>query len=407
MNPDHPVRRRSPQWNRRQFLQLAALAASPLPSILVSAAEKAPQRRERILVMLELAGGNDGLNTVIPVEDPLYHRARPFLGISESQALRLEKGSPLAFHPVMRELHELHREGQVTVVENVGYPESNRSHFRSAEIWHTARPESESTRSGWLARSIQERSTPALVIGDDAPPLALAADGIQVPALQNLDWLDTLFSTPGTRLRQMMREVETRRLAGELDYLQGATRATFTQLEKLEKIRQRRSGVEYPGSYLGRKLEWAGQLITGDYPSRIYYLRMTGFDTHARQKDSHERLLAEFSAAVSAFQKHLAKEGRSEEVVLVAFSEFGRRVQENGSQGTDHGSAGPVFVISGAARGGLVGEAPDLENLYRGDVRFQIDFRSLYATLLDEVVGVDSSAVLGRRWDSLPILKQA
>ncbi len=400
------TRSQSTDWNRREFLKIAALSASPLPGIFVSASQGLSAEKSaagKTLVVLELAGGNDGLNTVIPIEDSRYYNARPALSVGKSQALKMGKDALLGFHPVMDKFHELYDEGKVTVINNVGYPNSNRSHFRSAEIWHTARPESESTRNGWLGRTLKSRNVGALVMGDDSPPLALAEEGVQVPALQNLDWLDTLFSSSGRELRSLFSKIQKRRLSGDLGFLQGATQATFTQLGKLEKIRNNRPVVEYPNSYLAKKLEWTGQLIAGDYPSKIFYTRMPGFDTHARQKESHERLLAEFSNAVAAFQNHMEKVGKSKEVVLVAFSEFGRRVQENGSQGTDHGSAGPVFVVSGSVQGGMIGNVPDLANLYRGDVKFDTDFRSVYATLLDQVVGVSSKKVLGKEWDQLKL----
>lgn len=398
----------SAPFSRRQFVKLAALAGVPLPSFLLRAARSVQSggREGPVLVVVQLSGGNDGLNTVIPCEDPRYHASRPSLAVDERSVLRLESGGALGFHPSLAALYELYREGKVTVIENAGYPDSSRSHFRSMEIWHTASAGDGESAEGWLGRIVSRHRFGALDVGDESPPLALAAEGVQVPALQNLDWLETLFSARGAELRRMLLELTERRRTGDLEYLRGASRATFTQLDRLEAIRGRPSPVKYPDSALGQRLAWTAQLICGGYPSRIYYTSFGGFDTHARQKDVHARLLRQFSEALAAFMGHLAKAGADRRVALVAFSEFGRRVRENGSQGTDHGAAGPMFVVSGACRGGVLGGVPDLENLVRGDVRHQVDFRSVYATLIESVLEVDPDVVLGRRLERLPILER-
>lgn len=399
--------------SRRDFVRLASLAAVPLPGFLLRAAESlgeaAPSSAGEgpILVMVQLSGGNDGLNTVIPCEDSRYHDARPTLAIHPSQVLRLEKGGPLGLHPQMKELHRLFLDGKAMVIEGVGYPNPNRSHFRSMEIWHTARPDQENVDEGWLGRAIARSRIEALDVGDNRVPLALTAPGVHVPALQNLNWLDVLFSSRGRELREMMRSLMERRRRGDREFLRGATQSTFTQLEKLESLRGQPLPVEYPGGAFGRRLQWTGQLIAGGLPSRIYYVSLGGFDTHAEQRELHARLLRQLSDGVAAFYRHLERVGMANRVALVAFSEFGRRVKENGSLGTDHGVAGPMLVVSGRCRGGLVGEAPDLVHLDGGDVRHEIDFRRVYATVLRDILGVPPAEILGGSFDPLPLFRRA
>ncbi len=391
-------------FSRRNFVKLAALAAVPLPRILVSAAEAASRRDgDRILVMLQLSGGNDGLNSVVPCEDSLYYKSRPTLALGRNQVLRLEKGGPLGFHPDMTALHKLYRDGVVTVIQGVGYPNPNRSHFRSMEIWHTARPAEKDVTYGWLGRAIAGNGLEALGVGDSKTPLALVAPGIQVPVLQNLNWLDTLFSAKGTELRGMLKTLLDRRRSGDLEFLRGASSSTFTQLEKLENIRNKPLPVKYPYSSIAKRLKWTGQMIASGVASRIYYVSMGGYDTHAQQGGLHAQLMRQFSDGVSAFYKHMEKVGMADRVVLVAFSEFGRRVKENGSQGTDHGVAAPMWVVSGKCKGGLIGDPPDLANLTGGDVRHTIDFRRVYTTVLDEVLGIDPREVVGGEFEKLPL----
>jgi uncharacterized protein (DUF1501 family) len=393
--------------SRRNFVKLAALAAVPLPRVLVAAAEslsKAGGEHDRILVVVQLSGGNDGLNTVIPAADPHYREARPSLAIQESQALALGDGGPLYFHPQMTAMQELYKEGRLAVVQGVGYPNPDRSHFRSMEIWHTARPDAQNVQEGWLGRTVARGKVEALDIGDSTLPLALAASGVPVPALQNLNWLDALFTSRGAELRGVLGTLLERRRSGDLEFLRGASSSTFTQLDRIEEIRKKPLPVSYPRSDLGQRLEWTGQMIAGGLSSRIYYVSMDGFDTHAQQEGLHGQLLKQFSDASAAFYRHMEKIGRAERVVLMAFSEFGRRVKENGSRGTDHGYAGPVFVVSGAVRGGIIGGAPDLEKLESGDVPHTIDFRRLYATVLDQVLGVPSREILGQDFEHVSVL---
>ncbi|MBI4605614.1 MAG: DUF1501 domain-containing protein [Planctomycetes bacterium] len=406
---------------RRRFLGAAALLGlPPVPRFLLQAAERAPARPDdKVLVVLELSGGNDGLNTVIPFEDPRYHEARPTLAVGRGSALPLRDGGgagadagggpgaqELGFHPAMKALHSVYREGAVAVVQGVGYPNPNRSHFRSMDIWHTARPDVEDVAVGWLGGAIarhRERLS-ALDVGDERLPLALAGE-VHVPALQNLDWVDRMATDRGRELRRRLAGLNARERTGDVERVRALAEATLGDLERLVELRGKAVPAEYPESRLAEKLKWVGQLIGGGFASRIYYLSLGGFDTHSQQGDAHTHLLATFSDAVAAFHKHLKALGAADRTVLVSFSEFGRRVRENGSLGTDHGVAAPVFVVSGSVRGGLHGPHPTLDDLDDGDLRHHTDFRRIYATLLEDVLGVLPEPILGGRFERLDLLE--
>jgi len=405
---------------RRSFLRATALLGlTPIPRVLLGAAERMASTDDRILVVLELSGGNDGLNTVIPFEDPAYQKNRPTLAQRKGTVLPLGdpgegKGSggagpgaaELGFHSSMGALRDLYREGAVAVVQGVGYPNPSRSHFRSMDIWHTARPEVEDVSTGWLGSTISRSRgrLGALDIGDDRLPLALSGD-LHVPALRNLDWVDFLVTDKGKELRRRLRALNARDRVGDVERVRNLALSTLHDLEGLAAMRNQPVAVQYPESRLGDRLKWAGQLIAGGFESRIYYLSHGGFDTHAAQKDSHAELLRQLSEGVSAFHRHMKAAGASGRVVLLVFSEFGRRVRENNSLGTDHGCAAPVLVVSGAARGGIHGAHPSFDDLDDGDLRHHTDFRRVYATVLEDVLGTDPEPVLGGKYEKLDLLR--
>jgi uncharacterized protein (DUF1501 family) len=408
------------QLTRRRFLGATTLLGlPPVPRILLEAAERAaPAAGDRALVVLELAGGNDGLNTVIPFDDSRYHDARPALAIRKGSALPLADGdtggagsgpgpAELGFHPALRALYELYREGAVAVLQGVGYPNPNRSHFRSMDIWHTARPEVEGVETGWLGNVVSRHreSIAALDVGDERLPLALAG-AVQVPTLQNLDWVDFLSTDRGREMRRRLGSLTAAERRGDVERVRGLAQSTLGQLDKILEVRGQPVPVDYPESHLADRLKWVGQLIGGGFPSRIYYVSQGGFDTHAQQRDAHEQLLRRVGDAVAAFYRHLKSLGAAGRVVLLVFSEFGRRVRENGSLGTDHGVAAPVLLVSGAVRGGLHGAHPSLVDLDDGDLKYHTDFRRIYATLLEDVLGVPSEPILAGRFEKLPLLER-
>jgi uncharacterized protein (DUF1501 family) len=400
---------------RRDFLRATALLGlTPMPRVLLSAAERVAADDDRILVVLELTGGNDGLNTVIPFEDPVYHASRPSLAIGKERALALveggggEAGGPgaaeLGFHPSMSALRDLYREGAVAVIQGVGYPNPSRSHFRSMDIWHSGRPDVEDPRSGWLGGAVARNRSRlgALDIGDEKLPLALSGEA-HVPVLRNLDWVDFLATDRGRELRTRLRALNALERGADVDRVRSLALATLGDLEDLIKIREKPVPAAYPESRIGERLKWAGQLIGGGFSSRIYYVSQGGYDTHAQQKDLHAQLLRQVSEAIGAFHAHMKSVGAAARVAVLVFSEFGRRVAENNGLGTDHGCAAPVLVVSGGVRGGLHGPHPSLRDLDEGDLRFHTDFRRVYATLLEDVLGTPPEPILGGRFEKLDL----
>ena len=387
---------------RRRFLSLCGGAAA-LPFLATSPLGRAAAglgAGERRLVVLRLGGGNDGLNTVIPFHDDRYHRARPTLRVDERAALPLD--DHLAFHPSMADLHRLFHDGVVAVVNSVGYPNPDRSHFLSMDIWHSAEPDPSRRRTGWLGRAGERISTgvtpPTYAVIDGELPLAVVGDRGAAPAIGSIDEL-TLREPTAADLATAPRDAPS-------PALQHALAAARAAVETGRRVRS--GGADptsgFPGSSLGRDLATVTRLIDADDEARLFYVAHDGFDTHTRQKDNHAALLSDLSRSVAAFFAALKRLDKADEVLLVTFSEFGRRVRENGSLGTDHGAAGPMLAVSGALRPGVLGGPPDLDDLDDGDIRHEIDYRRVYATLLDGWLGIDAESVLGRRFEPLALL---
>jgi uncharacterized protein (DUF1501 family) len=360
---------------------------------------------DRILVVVQLSGGNDGLNTVIPYADDLYHRARPTLRITPDRVLRLDDA--LGLHPDMTGFKRLFDRGLLNVVGGVGYPNPDRSHFRSMDIWHTASLRPEDSKDGWLGRAVGRLgagdAAGALHLDDAVLPLALVADGQAVPSIRGID---------AFRLAEGAGEIEAAvcaRRPGAMDDLLFVQRTAVSSCRSARRLEQVAAGdqaeVEYPPYGLASRLRQMAQLIGAEFGARIYYTSMGGFDTHAKQVLAHGPLLRELSESVAAFYDDLERRGLADRVLLMTFSEFGRRVKENGSQGTDHGAGAPMFLAGPGCRPGLGGVRPDLAALEDGDVRFGLDFRAVYASILDGWLGVDSAAVLGQRFAGVELIK--
>ncbi len=392
----------TPMASRRQFLQSGAgmatiLAAGPtLPGFLLrTAAASTPGLDAPILVVIQLSGGNDGLNTVIPVHDDRYHRARPTLSIRSNAAHDLN--GDLSLHPEMSALKSLYDDGRVGVITNVGYPNPDRSHFRSMDIWHTANTTPEGVDQGWLGRVADahgEGDAPfALHLDDTALPLALSGARATVPSIRDVANFQ-LRSSDGA-VPEMI--AQSRRNASEdLLYVQRLAVSSCRQATRLEGLADDDDAAAYPNFRLANRLRQISGLIAADFGVRVYYTSIGGFDTHARQAASHGMLLRELSESVTAFQRDLERRGVADRVLTVTFSEFGRRVDENGSRGTDHGAAAPMFVVGSAARPGVHGAAPDLGDLDQGDVKHDVDFRSVYADVLSHWLRVDHTNVIGQ-----------
>lgn len=392
------------------FLQRAAWAAGE---------ESSRDPDGRILVLVELAGGNDGLNTVVPYADDAYHRARPGVGIDAGAVLKLDDYHGL--HPAMTGLKELHDAGSLGVLQGIGYPNPDRSHFRSMDIWHSARPGDEEFRGdGWLGRALDATESshsgrlPALAVGSNRLPRALVAHQVNVPLLRSLEAFQWHPGTGSDADRRERREVLDRIVGtpapdgSHLAFLrQSAATAALTARRLGELDPNAPTAASYPANGLGQKLKTVAQLITADLGTRIFFVSLGGFDTHSQQAGSHAALLTELSTALKAFHDDLAANHLGERVLTVTFSEFGRRVEENGSLGTDHGTASQMFVMrpGGPRRAGLIGNHPSFSDLdEEGDLRFHTDFRSVYATLLDQWLALPSEPVLGEKFAPLDFI---
>lgn len=361
--------------------------------------------KDTVLVVCQLSGGNDGLNTFIPFTDQTYYDLRPTIGIPESQVLKLNE--KMGMNPAMAPLQELFNKGQVAVVQNVGYPQSNRSHFKSMDIWQSASPDGK-MKYGWIGRHMDTvaAANPVYALGlSTEKPLALAGKTASVPCFASLADIQNMIGDPDTE--RMLREIQgIDAKAGSLEsVVQKANRTALDAMNVLASQLTKYTPKEtYGNDPFGNGFKQISQLIATSPQTRIVYFSSGGFDTHARQAESHTRLLTNFSNAVSAFQKEMEACGKADKVIVLVFSEFGRRVTENGSQGTDHGAAGPMLLIGKRVKGGFHGPNPDLQNLANGDIRHTMDFRSVYAATLDNWVGSDSGVVLGQEFDHAPVL---
>jgi uncharacterized protein (DUF1501 family) len=403
--------------NRRDFLKssfsstsLVALG-STVPGFIGRTAAAAPDAsqpgaRDTILVVIQMTGGNDGLNTVIPFRDDAYGRARPTLKQNANQVLRINDN--IGLHPSMTGLSGLLQDHALCVVQGVGYPNPTQSHFRSMDIWQAASTVRD-LQEGWIGRAL--RSVPGaasfhLANANESAPLALTGAPVRVPSITSLDDFQLRVEASGNADRRQQRTIietsATPPTGGQpnlLDFVRRTAVNTYASSRRLQEIgRNYQPRVPYPGTTLGNHLRLAAQLIDGGLGARLFYVSIDGFDTHANQAFGHTNLLREVSDAMSAFFRDMAARGQRDRILMMTFSEFGRRVQENGSRGTDHGEAAPMFLVGGRVKSGLVGAHPSLTNLSAGNLRFHTDFRQVYAAVLDRWLGVPSRQVLGQEF---------
>jgi uncharacterized protein (DUF1501 family) len=416
---------------RREFLRsslaastLVSMGAATVPAFLTRsalAAKTADGRgagaNDRVLVVVQLLGGNDGLNTVVPFGHDGYARHRRALRLPAGQLHKLDK--QVGLHPALGGMAKLVEDGRLSVVQGVGYPNPDRSHFRSMEIWESARLDPAALDTGWLGRALDASprrpgdDVAALHVGARVLPLALKAKRTEVPSVASLDQY-RLQLAGGDADRRSARDALDRlnrldRPAERDDPLLGfVRRSTLTAYEssrRLEQVAAAGAPSKYPNSGLANRLELIARVLKSGFGTRIFYTSLDGFDTHANQLGTHAALLTELSDAVAAFHKDLADAGQADRVALLSFSEFGRRVAENASAGTDHGAAAPVFVAGPVATPGLVGAHPSLEALVEGDLAHHTDFRRVYAALLGSWLGCPSEPVVGPGFPPLPLFR--
>jgi uncharacterized protein (DUF1501 family) len=406
--------------DRRQFLnrtlQTSSLIAlgSVVPEFVAGTARAAAPGKDTILIVVELTGGNDGLSTVCPYADDLYHKARLTLAFKKEEVLRLD--DHVGLNPSMSGLHQLHQQGQLAVVQGVGYPNPDRSHFEAMDIWQSADPK-RSIKNGWLGRAAGDLgdragSLPIVHVGPTRLPLALqGAPGGAISINNNHPFRLELGGGLAERHKARRRLLEdlSQGPADDSDllgFVQRRQLQTLTSVDRLREVLQSTTNPfpAGPGG-LTQKLNLVSALIAKEFGTRIFYASLDGFDTHSSQAGTHNQLLAELGQGVQLFFQTLKSSGQDKRVLLMTFSEFGRRVQENGSKGTDHGAASCLFVAGPGIKGGVVGKHPSLSDLDSGDLKHHFDFRSVYATLLDTWLACDSKAVLGAKWDHVKALE--
>lgn len=395
---------------RRDFLATAGVSFVSLgafaPRLFAQAAQAsaAAGKNDNVLVVIELSGGNDGLNTLIPFEDDLYYKNRRSLAIAKAEVHRLSDRAGL--HPAMGPLAELYKEGRVAVVQGVGYPEPDRSHFRSMEIWQTASTAKRPPTTGWLGRFVDQlprdaadSTLPGLAFTGGLPQACQAEKSV-IPVVGELEAFAGAEQSdqPDIALRRKL-STASGAAKGSLTFLRNQAATVFRTVDKLKGAAEKyKSTVEYPGSPLGGQLKHAAQILAGDLGVRVMYASQDGYDTHSAQGEQHAGLLGDLSTSLAAFDKDLRGLGLADRVAVMIFSEFGRRVDENASAGTDHGAASCLVALGAKVKGGLYGEYPGLDKLGDGDLIFNTDFRSVYAALLGRWLGCDAKQVLGEEF---------
>jgi uncharacterized protein (DUF1501 family) len=411
---------------RRDFLKTSSLVAWGLtvPTFLGRTARAAapagqPGAKDTILVVVQLTGGNDGLNTVIPYTDPEYAKLRPTIKIAKEQVKKVNDA--IGLHPALDGLAKLLEGGALAVVQGVGYPNPSQSHFRSMDIWQAASTAA-TLSEGWIGRALKSVNAPSfhLAYNNEPSPLAVAGAPVRVPSITSLaDYQLKVAGASGADSRQQRAIIEgAAQMPGEpgasatgglLDFVSRTAVNTYASSRRLQEIGANyQPKVPYPQTGLASRLKLAAQLIDADLGARIFYVSIDGFDTHAGQGGAngpHANLWREVSGAVTAFYQDLAARGHKDRLCVMTFSEFGRRAKENGSKGTDHGSAAPMFLAGGRVKAGVIGEHPSLTKLAFGNLQHATDFRQVYAAVLDQWLGVSSQEVLGQEFKPVDVFK--
>lgn len=397
---------------RRKFLQTGSLAAATmmLPKFL-----KALENNNisivppgnKVVVVLQMSGGNDGLNTVIPISNDIYHKLRPGIGISNDKALKLTDDA--ALHPGLSVFKKLYDEGGLGILNNVGYPAPDRSHFRSMDIWQTGSTSTDYLTTGWIGRYLDKQCNAC-----GKPTQALEIDDILSLALKGVFEKGLAFKDP-RRLYNASNENYFKQLAAQhhaaqheipVDYLYKTMAETLSSADYIfEQSRLQPSKVTYPQTDLGNNFKTIASLILSDINTKVYYVSIGSFDTHVFQQNTQQRLFKQMNDAVEAFVKDMKANNRFDDVLLFTFSEFGRRVAQNASGGTDHGTANSIFLVSGGLKQkGLINELPDLTDLDEGDLKYTVDFKEVYATILNKWLQADDIAILEKQYQYLSFI---
>ncbi len=395
-------------FKRREFLQVGSLATASvmLPKFLKAFEQKnMVPPGNKVVVVIQFSGGNDGLNTVVPVTNDIYYKQRPRIAISKTDALNLNGDASL--NPALEAFKGLYDDGSLAILNSVGYPNPDRSHFRSMDIWHSASKADEYVYTGWLGRYLDHQCS-----GCDKPTQILEIDDMLSLALKGNQRNGLAFTDPrrlySSSNEKFYKDINSSHQSSEetVDYLYKTMAETLSSADYIFKqSKLSPSSTVYPATELGKNLKTISSLIMSDINTKVYYVSLGSFDTHVNQEGQQKRLFTELNDAVKAFTTDLKKNGRFEDVLMMTFSEFGRRVSQNASNGTDHGTANNMFFISGGLKEkGLLNDLPDLKDLADGDLKHKVDFKNVYATVLNKWLGSDDVKILGKQYEHLKFI---
>ena len=398
--------------NRRDFLKISALASASfmIPSFLKASVRglQGVNANEKVLIVVQLSGGNDGLNTVVPFRNDNYYVLRPKLAIKAKDVLKMN--DELGLNPDMTGLKELCDNGYLAIVNNVGYPNPDRSHFRSMDIWQTASNSNEYLSSGWVGRYLDSECNGCnnyyhAIEADETLSLALKGKTKTGLAFQDVERFYFMSN------KKLYNDYEKKSKADinqneNVAYLYKIlAEATSNAVLIHNKSKIYKSKQKYPDTQFAKNLKMISELIISGLETKIYYTSFSGFDTHVNQNNKQNVLLKQYSEAIKAFTDDLKQNGRINDILILTFSEFGRRVQENASGGTDHGTASNVYLISGSLKQkGITNSAPDLTNLDHGDLKYNVDFRSIYQNILKDWLSANPKSILTRDFEKISII---
>ena len=397
-------------FSRRKFIQLSSLASASLmvPKFLKGFEFRPmPKTGNKVLVIVQLSGGNDGLNTIIPYRNDIYYKSRPQIGIKREDALMLTDDAGL--NPAMKGIKKLYDDGHVSIINGVGYPHPNRSHFRSMDIWQSGSTAAELVTTGWVGRYLD--SAPAgnnihnalAVEVDDTLSLAMKGEMQKAIAVRDINQFHNAAANNYFKKLATHQDEHDDHLAG---YLYKTLRETTSAADYIyDQSKIYSPSQTYPDTQVGKRMKTIGSLIISDSETQVYYVSHGSFDTHVNQKDRQDKLFEQLDTAITALTDDLKKNNRFDDVLIMTFSEFGRRVSQNASNGTDHGTASSMFMIGGGIKkAGLYNDIPSLEDLDEGDLKYAVDFKEVYATVLDKWLQTDSRNVLDKKYERLSFI---
>jgi uncharacterized protein (DUF1501 family) len=392
-------------FKRKEFLQIGSLATASLMMPKFLKAFEKPNyvpAGNKVVVVIQFSGGNDGLNTVIPITNDIYYKERKTIGITKDKALGLTDA--VGLHPSLVAFKDLYDDGSLSIMNSVGYPNPDRSHFRSMDIWHSASASNEYVNTGWIGRYLDAQCK-----GCDKPTQALELDDMLSLALKGTENKGLAFKDPrrlySSSKEKFFKDINAAHTKTEetVDYLYKTMSETLSSADYIfQQSKLHPTSQAYPNTSLGKDLKTISSLILSDINTKVYYVSLGSFDTHAGQEGQQKRLFDELNEAIKAFTTDMKSNGRFEDVLMMTFSEFGRRVSQNASNGTDHGTANNMFFISGGLKQkGLLNAMPDLADLNDGDLKHKVDFRNVYATVLNKWLGVDDKVILGNSFERM------